>query len=501
MVDPTGTHLQFGVSPSLPLDYLAAVNTGTVMVTRGSGPCAMAACLNEQVIAPDIASETRWVESGWCASALRYGIRACWSTPIPSTEGRVLATFAVYYDRPCAPTALDLSLIDQLKHIASIAIERTLNDAALRRSEACLARGQQLSMTGSFIWSVSSDHHFWSAETYRIFEYDPSTRVTMELIVDRVLPADRARVSQALELAAQGKGLDIECRIRTPAGTVKHLHIVAHGTRDREGHLECIGAVQNVTQYRHSEQALDKARSELAHVSRITTLGAMTASIAHEVNQPLTSIIANATTGMRYLAADPPNIGKAREAIERAIHDGNHAADVISGLRALFRKQGATVESVDLNSALEEVIALSRTELQNSRVIVRTELATDLPRVSGDRVQLQQVILNLLLNASEAMSGIGERPKCVTIRTTRERDDGVRVSVQDAGIGLEPQTTNRLFDAFYTTKSGGMGIGLSVSRSIIEGHGGQLWATSNEGPGATFSFSIPSRAARAASSL
>lgn len=491
MVDPSGTHLQFGVSPSLPLDYLAAVNAGTVMVTCGSGPCAMAACLNEQVICPDIASETRWVESGWCASALRYGIRACWSTPIASTAGTVLATFAIYYDQPCAPTPLDLSLIEQLKNIASIAIERTMNDAALRRSEACLARGQKLSLTGSFIWTASTGRHYWSAETYRIFEYDPLTAVTMQLIVDRVLPVDRPRVNQALEHAAQGKPFDIECRIGTPAGAVKHLHIVAHGSRDREGLLECIGTVQDITRYRLSEEALDKARSDLAHVSRITTLGAMTASIAHEVNQPLTSIIANATTAMRYLAADPPNLGKAREAVDRTIHDGSHATDVISGLRALFRKQGAAVESVDLNSALEEVIALSRTELQNSRVILHTELATDLPRIVGDRVQLQQVILNLLMNASEAMSDIGERAKSLTIRTTREQNDGARLSVRDVGIGIDPQAVSRLFDAFYTTKSSGMGIGLSVSRSIIEGHGGRLWAEPNEGPGATFSFSIP----------
>ncbi|HEY4369092.1 MAG TPA: ATP-binding protein [Steroidobacteraceae bacterium] len=494
LVDPTGTHLETGAAPSLPPSFIASLNGRAVEV--GSGPCAMAAYLNEQVIAPDIESETRWVASAWCESALSYDVRACWSTPITSTDGKVLGAFAVYYDQPRTPTAQDLSLIEQLKHIASIAVKRVLNDAALRRSETCLTEGQRLSLTGSFVWNVATDQHYWSAETYRIFEYDASSAVTMQLIVDRVLPQDVSQMMQALELAAQGKGFDVECRIQTPGGAVKHIHIVAHGSRDREGRLECIGAVQNVTQHRLSEEALGKVRSELAHVSRITALGAMTASIAHEVNQPLTSIIANATTGMRYLATDPPNVGKAREAIQRTIHDGSHAADVISGLRALFRKQHATTESVDMNAALEEVVALSRSELQNSQVIVRTELANDLPPIFGDRVQLQQVVLNLLLNAAEAMSGIDDRPRQLTIWTAQEQDDGVRLSVQDAGIGLEPQTVNRLFDAFYTTKSSGMGIGLSVSRSIIEGHGGRLWATPNEGPGATFSFSIPQRAAR-----
>ena len=235
-------------------------------------------------------------------------------------------------------------------------------------------RGQRLSLTGSFIWNVSNGRHLWSAETYRIFEYDPATDVTMQLIVDRVLQ-DAPQLIQALELAARGKGFDIQCRARMPSGALKHLHIVAHGSRDQEGRLECIGAVRDVTQYRLAEETLGRVRSELAHVSRITTLGELTASIAHEVNQPITAIVANATTGMRFLSADPPNVSKAREALERAIQDGAHAADVINGLRALFRKQHATIEPLDMNAALEEVIALSRSELQNSRVIVRTELA------------------------------------------------------------------------------------------------------------------------------
>ena len=405
LVDPTGTHLETGAAPSLPSDYVPSTHGLPVEVT--TGPCAMAACLNQQVIVADVASETRWPT--WREAALKYNMRACWSTPITTSAGKALGAFAVTYERPGTPTALDLNLVEQLKHIASIAIERTLNDAALRRSEACLAGGQRLSLTGSFIWNVASGQHFWSAETYRIFEYDPSTEVTMQLIVDRVLE-DAPQLRRALELAAQGQGFDIECRARMPSGAMKYLHIVAHRARDQEGRLECIGAVRDVTQYRIAEETLGKVRSELAHVSRITTLGEMTASIAHEVNQPITSIVANATTGMRFLSADPPNVAKAREALQRAIDDGSHAADVINGLRALFRKQHATVEPVDVNAAIEEVIALSRSELQNCRVIVRTELAKLAP-IYGDRVQLQQVILNLLLNATEAMSDVGDRPK------------------------------------------------------------------------------------------
>jgi signal transduction histidine kinase len=217
----------------------------------------------------------------------------------------------------------------------------------------------------------------------------------------------------------------------------------------------------------------------------------LTASIAHEVNQPLSGIITNASTCLRMLAANPPNLDGARETARRTIRDGNRASDVITRLRALFSKKDATTESVDLNEAAREVVALSLSRLQRNRVIVRPELASDLPTVTGDRVQLQQVILNLLLNASDAMSGVDDRPRQLVIKTERDEGDSVRLTVQDAGVGLEPQGLDRLFEAFYTTKSSGMGIGLSVSRSIIERHHGRLWATSNNGPGATFSFSIP----------
>jgi C4-dicarboxylate-specific signal transduction histidine kinase len=296
---------------------------------------------------------------------------------------------------------------------------------------------------------------------------------------------------QAIALAANGDDIDYQCRFLMPGGSVKHLHIVAHGTRDQDGRLEYIGAVQDVTERRLSEEALGKARSDLAHVARVTSLGALTASIAHEVNQPLSGIITNASTCLRMLAADPPNVDGAQETARRTIRDGNRASDVITRLRALFSKKEATTEPVDLNEATREVIALSSSDLQRSRVVLRSELADDLPPVTGDRVQLQQVILNLLLNAADAMSGVDDRPRHLTIGTEREEGDRVRLTVRDTGVGIDPHNMDGLFDAFYTTKSAGMGMGLSVSRSIIESHHGRLWAAPNDGPGATFSFSIP----------
>jgi PAS domain S-box-containing protein len=230
---------------------------------------------------------------------------------------------------------------------------------------------------------------------------------------------------------------------------------------------------------------------ELAHANRVATIGQLSASIAHELNQPLTGIITNSSTCLRMLTSDPPNLDGAREAVRRTMRDGQRAADVIARLRALFSRKEPASESVDLNEATREVIALSLDELQRSRVTVQTELADDLQRVTADRVQLQQVVLNLLRNAVDAMNTVDDRPREVLIKTELDEGDCVRLSVKDAGVGFGPHTIDSLFEAFYSTKPDGMGVGLSVSRSIVENHQGRLWAAPNIGPGATFAFSVP----------
>jgi PAS domain S-box-containing protein len=364
-------------------------------------------------------------------------------------------------------------------------------ERAFRRSEAFLAEAQHLSLTGSFSWRVATDEITWSDEFLRIFELDAP--VTPAQIRTRVHPEDVSLFEKMVEQARNtGSDFEWQYRLMMPDGSIKYLHAVAQSIRDQDGQLEYIAAVQDVTARRLTEEARDKARSELAHVARVMSLGTLTASIAHELNQPLSGIVTNASTCMRMLAADPPNVDGASETARRLIRDGNRASEVVTRLRTLFSKKDTTTESVDLNDATREVIALSLSELQRSRVIPRTELADDLPPVRGDRVQLQQVILNLLRNASDAMSGVEDRTRQLTIRTERDEGDHVRLSVQDTGVGFEPESMNRLFEAFYTTKSGGMGIGLSVSHCIIESHHGRIWASPNNGPGATFSFSIPS---------
>lgn len=369
---------------------------------------------------------------------------------------------------------------------------RKLIEEELRRSEAFLAQAQQLSRTGSFSWRVASDEITWSEELYRIYEFDPGIEITLEVIRTRVHPEDLTLYEKMVEQARNGADdFEWQYRLLMPDQSIKYMHAVAQATREPGGQLEYIAAVRDVTARRISDEALDKARAELAHVARITSLGALTASIAHEVNQPLSGIITNASTCVRMLDGDPPNVDGARETAKRTIRDGHRASDVITRLRALFTNKYAATELIDLNEATEEVIALSRTELERNGVITRTQLAAKLPVVTGDRVQLQQVILNLLRNGSDAMSSVDDRPRELWFRTEVEEGDRVRLSVQDAGTGFEPQSLDRLFQTFYTTKEEGMGIGLSVSRSIIENHRGRLWATPNDGPGVTFSFSLP----------
>jgi signal transduction histidine kinase len=488
---------QNGGAPSLPASFTAPIEG--LPVRSELCPCGIAALEKRQVISADLESDPLWLDTPYRSLLLSHGLRSVWSTPILALSGRVLGTFAIYHHRPATPSPRVQELIGQVTHIASIAIERAQDEAALKRSEAFLAQGQHLSSTGSFSWRVDTDDITFSEELNRIFEFDLDCRVGFEQISGRIHPEDTLLFSEQVEFARRtGANLDYEIRLRLPDASVKYLRTISHGSRDENGRMEVIGAVQDVTARRLSEQALGRARSDLAHVARVATLGALTASIAHEVNQPLSGIITNASTCLRMLDANPPDVDGARETARRTIRDGNRASDVITRLRSLFSKKEFHLEPLDLNEATREVIALSLSELQRNRVIVQSDLADDLPLITGDRVQLQQVLMNLLLNASDAMVGVNDRPRHLLIRTESEGGDHVRATVRDAGVGIERQGMDKVFDAFYTTKSGGMGIGLSVSRSIVERHRGRLWVEPNDGPGATFAFSIPSNLDRIA---
>jgi signal transduction histidine kinase len=361
--------------------------------------------------------------------------------------------------------------------------------SALKRHEALLAEIERVSSTGGFCWQPATGKMTCTDEVYRIFELEATVPLTLQLIRTQIHPEDLTLLDDMLERAsARESGFEYQLRLRTE--TVKYLLLSARRDDGADDKALYIGAIRDVTRRRLSEEALGNVRCELARLARVWSLGALTASIAHEVNQPLAGIIINASTCLELLGSNPPDLDTARETARRTIRDGERACEVIARLRALFGKQGRKTEPLDLNAAAREVIALSLSDLQRRRVTLRTELMDDLPLVTGDRVQLQQVILNLSMNAAEAMCPIEDRPRELVIRTDSAADH-VRLSVQDTGVGFEAQDAQRLFEPFYTTKSEGMGIGLSVSRSIIESHGGRLWAERNVGPGATFAFSIP----------
>jgi C4-dicarboxylate-specific signal transduction histidine kinase len=252
-----------------------------------------------------------------------------------------------------------------------------------------------------------------------------------------------------------------------------------------------IAMVEDITERKRAEEALRQTQAALAHLSRVMTMGELTASIAHEVNQPLAGVITNGNACLRWLAREVPDLEEARAAVERIIRDGNRASEVIRRIRALAKKTDPQTAWLDINDVIHEVCTLLQSEVRKHRVLLRMALSTALPPLLGDRVQLQQVVLNLIINGIEAMSSVADRPRELLIQSGTQGAPGIFVAVRDSGIGLDPQHLARLFDAFFTTKPGGMGMGLSISRTIIEAHGGQLWATPNEGHGATFRFTLP----------
>jgi PAS domain S-box-containing protein len=370
--------------------------------------------------------------------------------------------------------------------------ERKEAENALRQSESYLAEAQRLSRTGSFGWRVATGEIIWSEETFRIFGYAKAPSVRIEMVVQRIHPDDRARAQRTIDRATRdGKDFNHEYRLLLPDGSVKHVHATAHAVPDESGGIEFVGAVTDVTARKRAEEKLLEAQAELAHVARVTALGELAASIAHEVNQPLAAVVANAAACQRWLAHTPPNLDEARSTVQSIIKDGNRAGEVIQRVRGLVNKTVDQKVPLDINEVVNEVITLLHHELASHRMSLRMELAPALGPVRGDRIQLQQVILNLIINGMEAMQPVAEGQRELVIRTSENEARQILVTVSDCGVGLAAENADRLFDAFFTTKSGGMGMGLSICRSIVEAHGGRLSASANAGPGATFQFILP----------
>jgi PAS domain S-box-containing protein len=618
-----GDRLRHGGAPSLPKAYTDAINGGAIGPSAGS--CGSAAHRGEPVIAEDIATDPLWADRDL---ALPHSLRACWSTPVFSSQGKVIATFAMYYREPRRPTQRDQEIVDQVTHLAGVAIQKKLALEKLQRSEAYLAQSQKLTHTGTWAWDPHTQTALYcSEEMFRIFGLDPRGSLpTRDNLLQQIHPEDRDRVANRWKKSLRER-VDTfdEFRVLGPDGTVRHINTLGHPVLDEDGEfIEFVGAAVDVTErkraelerqllaslveqatelmaiadleggspiylnkaglkmvgfdsleeaktrrgihymfpedrpfvnavlwptvlekgswsgemrlrhfktgdpipmlysafriddpetgqpvnvgnvcsditdrkraeekLRASEQRLLDAQMELAHVTRVTTLGELTASIAHEVNQPLAAVVANAQACLRWLDRDTPDLAAARRSVKWVIDDGNRASEVIRRIRALAKKTVIEKVPLDVNDLVREVIALVQGELSRHTVSLRMELAPALPMIRGDRVQLQQVIINLVMNGSEAMQSIADRPRELTIRSRQDETQQVLVSVTDCGVGISAEDADRLFDPFFTTKSSGMGMGLSICRSIVEAHEGRLWATTNVPHGATFQLTLP----------
>ncbi|MDB5503561.1 MAG: multi-sensor signal transduction histidine kinase [Tardiphaga sp.] len=369
--------------------------------------------------------------------------------------------------------------------------DRKQAENALQRNQAYLAEAQKLSSTGSFALNTETGEHFWSEQTYHIMQQPLETRVTTDLVLRCVHPDDRLKMVGELNQALEGgEQWDYEIRLLMPDQSLKYLHVIARRVTYEAGHGEVIGALMDVTEARKSQEALYAAQSALAHAARVATLGEISATIAHEVNQPLAAIVANGQACLRFLDRREPDLGNVRGAVEWIVKDGNRAADVIRRVRGLMTKAHFEKSPVSVNEIIEEVEALLRRQLDARNVLLRFDLK-DVPSIVADRTQLQQVVINLVMNAIEAMQDITDRARILVIRSFRQNTGRVAVAFDDSGPGI-PDDPEPLFDAFFSTKASGLGMGLSICRSIVEAHGGRLWAMPNPARlGAVFQFELP----------
>jgi PAS domain S-box-containing protein len=622
-----GDRLRHGGAPGLPKAYADAIDG--IVIGPSAGSCGTAAYRGEPVIVADIATDPLWAT--YRDLALPHSLRACWSTPVFSSQGKVIATFAMYHREPRRPARRDQEIIDQITHLAGVAIQQKAAQEKLQRSEAYLAEAQKLTHTGGWVWDARSQKVLYcSEEMFRIYGLDPSeSSLTRENFRQRIHPEDRDWVEKRFEKVLREKKDGVaEYRVRLPDGTVRYINASGHPVLDEDGELiEFVGTAVDVTERKRTElerrrlaslveQAADlmaiadlgggtpiylnkaglkmvgfdsweEARTrrgihymfpedrqfvnevlwptvlekgcwsgemrfrhfktgepipilysafriddpetgqpvnvgnvcrditerkraeaearesdrryremqmELAHANRVATMGQLTASIAHEVNQPIAATVINAEAALRWLGAGSLNPEEVRQALTSIIKDGNRAAEVINRIRALIKKAPPRKDRLEVNGVILEIIELTRGEAARNGISVSTELADHLPVVGVDRVQLQQVLLNLVVNAIEAMGATNEGPRELLISTGEVDSSGVMVAVRDSGPGVELAMLTRIFDSFYTTKQTGLGLGLSICRSIIEAHGGRLWASANQRRGATFQFTLPADA-------
>jgi PAS domain S-box-containing protein len=371
--------------------------------------------------------------------------------------------------------------------------DRKRAEEELRRSEAFLAEGQRLSHTGSWGWNSATGKFICSEEYCRIFGFNRTEEPIFQSFQASVHPEDRALVQRTLDRAIHGRsGFSIEFRVTLPDGSFRDIHGMGHPVLTETGDLnDYIGIMMDITERKRSEEALHNAHTELSRVARLTMVGELMASIAHEIHQPLGAMVASGNACLRWLAKDQPQLDDARFAAERIVRDGHRAGNILKSVRALVGDAAPDMTEFDINNAIRDVLVLARSELHEHDIQLESELSDGLAPVMGNKVQLQQVVLNLIMNAVEAMSPETNEPRLLRIRTQGDGPGAVLIAVEDSGPGIAPESVDRLFEAFFTTKPTGMGMGLSICRSIINAHGGRLWVSPGSPRGAVFQFTVP----------
>ncbi|MFC5755658.1 PAS domain-containing sensor histidine kinase [Rhizobium sp. GCM10022189] len=492
---------RMGAAPRLPSEFREIFDQKSVALDKNA--CSFAALTKKAVeIQNLLESDYRHTSMGqfMLANRLNY----CHAIPILSPYGNTAGIFAILRHQHTELQPRERQIVDRAAHIAGISIDRTRHEEALvkretqfKRSQAQLVAAQRISSTGSFTSDIQRDENIWSEEFYRIFDLDPEVEPSIDAVRERIHPEDLELFDVEMRKGLAGEDADFVFRIIRTDGSVRFIRGLARVTDYIGDHPVFMGTVQDITEtkraedaIRRGEEALLKAREELAYISRAMTISALTTSIAHEVSQPLSGILANANACVRLLALDPPDIASATDTARRTIRDTMRATEVVKRLRAMFNRQSPTMEEIDLNEIAREVIALSARDMREKSIVLDASLVPGLSSVRGDRIQLQQVILNLVLNGIEAMAETEGRPRRLFVRTSLA-EDMLTLSISDAGVGSAADSTDKMFEPFFTTKLNGMGIGLSISRSIVETHGGRMWAMPNDGPGMTVAFSIP----------
>jgi PAS domain S-box-containing protein len=478
--------------------YLANLGITWADTERGWGPTGTAIRSGKTCCIQDFKMDPRMAP--WRESALQHDFRSAIALPLKDEYANAFGSLTIYSAQPNAFASEEIRLLEELAADLAFGIVTLRSQAARKRAEEALRESETRFRT--FV-----DH---AADALFIYDFEQGTIVDVsrqaceslgytpqELIGTTALvfhlDSDRAQMKSVAERAAAGETVIDTHWHRRKDGTLfpVEVHTSQYWHGGRRFLLKVARDISDRLRAEEERERLRQLEAELAHLSRVSMLGELAASIAHEVNQPLSGVVVNGNACLRWLAGDSPNLEEARETVRRIVRDGKRAGEVIARIRALATKTAIAKERLDMNEAIREVMVLAGDELRKNRVAVRTEIAPDLLPVLGDRVQLQQVVLNLVMNGIEAMSRVEERPRELIVRTQNDDAGQVRVTVQDTGMGLDPQSMERMFEAFYTTKEGGMGMGLSISRSIIQNHGGKLWAVANDGPGISVQFTIP----------